>query len=228
MIDLVSDLLIGPGVFPVASQGGEEGRAVHSLCPVCAAGDGSGPDESHDCVTDHRGSVEAHGEQHITLYYGLHRVRHIRLQDDRLATADLKLFRSRLDSQLASNAVNYHVARGAMLRQTPPWIEREQEQPERTPMNQTRLPMSILGRVRLRMQSPGEIWKIERYHWACQPRVRMRPQTLVCLVHCDLRRIEPRGTTPFATYFVPPDTRARVRAMRSGLPPAGHPGPRCR
>jgi hypothetical protein len=74
-------------------------------------------------------------------------VGYARLQDERLPTAELMARRTCLDGQFASKAVNHHVAGGSMLWQATAWLEREQEQPKRPPMNQPCLPMAILSRV---------------------------------------------------------------------------------
>jgi hypothetical protein len=76
---------------------------------------------------------------------------YIRFQHERLATTELMLFSTCLDNQLAAKTVNHHLTRGSMLWQATAWLERKQEQPERTPMHQPRLPMSTLGRVRFGM-----------------------------------------------------------------------------
>ena len=57
-------------------------------------------------------------------------------------------------------------------------------------MNQPRLPMATLGRVRFGVQGAGEIWKVERNHWSGQPSARMRPEPLVWLIHVYLQMIE--------------------------------------
>jgi len=46
-------------------------------------------------------------------------------------------------------------------------------------MNQARLPMSALRRVRFGMEGPGEIWESEGYYRPGQPRAGMRPEPLV-------------------------------------------------
>jgi hypothetical protein len=117
-------------------------------------------------------------------------VRHIRLEHERLASAEPMVCGTRLDGQLTSKAVNHHLARGSMLREVTSWFECEQQQPERPPMNQPRLPMAALGRVRFGVQRAGEIWKIESNHWSGQPSARMRPQPLVWLIHVYLHAIE--------------------------------------
>jgi hypothetical protein len=117
-------------------------------------------------------------------------MRHARLQHERFATVEPKCFGARLDDQLASKAVNHDVSGGTMLRQVTAWLEREQQQPERTAMNQPRLPVSALGRVRFGMKGTSEIRKIERHRWSRQSRARMRPQPLVWTIHA----------TPFVGY----------------------------
>ena len=132
---------------------------------------------------DALGLADAHCEQHLTVDNGLNRVRHVRLQYERLASAEPMLCRTGLDNQFAPEAVNHHVARGSMLWQATAWLEGEQQQPERPSMHQACLPMATLGRVRFGMERPGEIWKIERNHRSRQPGARMRPQPLVWLIH---------------------------------------------
>jgi hypothetical protein len=139
---------------------------------------------------DPLGSADTHGEQHLTLCDGLNRVRHTRLQDERLATAYPMPYSTCLDGQFAPKAVNHHVARGSMLWQAPAWLECEQQQPERPLMNQPCLPMATLGRVRFGAQGAGEIWEIERNHRSGQPSARMRPQPLVWLIHVCLQKFE--------------------------------------
>src|SRR6185369_13174783 len=115
------------------------------------------------------GSAETYCEQHFTFCNGLNRMRHTRLQHERLASAEPMLCSACLDGQLAPKAVNHNVAGGPMLRQATAWLECEQQQPERSPMNQPRLPMATLGRVRFGVQGTGEIGKIERNHRSGQP-----------------------------------------------------------
>jgi hypothetical protein len=61
-------------------------------------------------------SPYTHREQHLTFSDGLHRVRNVRLQHERLAAAELMASRPRLDHQLSAKTVNHDVARGSMLR----------------------------------------------------------------------------------------------------------------
>lgn len=82
------------------------------------------------------GSTDTHREQQLALYDGLHRVGHIRLQHERLATTKPMFCGTCLDDQLSLKAVNHDVARGPMHWQATAWLEGEQQQPERSPMNQ--------------------------------------------------------------------------------------------
>jgi hypothetical protein len=132
---------------------------------------------------DPLGSTDTHREQHLALHNGLNRVRHIRLQHERLATTEPMSCGTFLDDQLSPKAVNHDVARGPMLWQATAWIEGEQQQPERPPMNQPCLPMATRGRVRFGVQGVSEISKIEGDHGAGQPSAWMRPQPLVWLIH---------------------------------------------
>ena len=75
-----------------------------------------------------------------------------------------------------------------MLWQAPAWLEGEQQQPERPPMNQPCLPMATRGRVRFGVQGVSEVSKIEGNHRAGQPSAWMRPQPLVWRIHAYLQR----------------------------------------
>jgi hypothetical protein len=114
----------------------------------------------------------------------------MRLQHERLATAEPMLRSTCLDGQLSPKAVNHNVARSPMLWQAPAWLEGEQQQPEGPPMNQPCLPMAARGRVRFSVQGASEISKIEGNHRAGQPSARMRPLPLVWLIHVRLRKSE--------------------------------------
>ena len=62
-----------------------------------------------------------------------------------------------------------------MLGQATPWLECKQQESERPPMNQSRLPMATRRRVGFGVQGAGEISKIEGNHRSGQPSARMRP-----------------------------------------------------
>ena len=89
------------------------------------------------------------------------------------------LCRVRLDRQLAPEAVNHDVPGGAMLREPASRVEREQQEPERPPMDQAGLPVASLRGVGLGVERAGEIGKIEGYHRSGQSITRMRPEPLV-------------------------------------------------
>jgi hypothetical protein len=50
-------------------------------------------------------------------------------------------------------------------------------------MNKAGLPMATLRRVRFGMERPGQIRKFEGYYRPGQPSARMRPETVVWLIH---------------------------------------------
>jgi len=95
------------------------------------------------------GSPEAHGEEHVTFSKGFDRMRHIRLQHERLPAAEPMPCRAGLDCQFPSKAVNDYLTRGSMLRQPTARLEGEQQDPKRPAVHQPRLSMAILGRMRL-------------------------------------------------------------------------------
>jgi hypothetical protein len=106
-------------------------------------------------------------------------VRHTGLQDHHLAGAEPMGSRIGLDGQLAPEAVNHHVARGAMLGQAAPGLEGEQQQAERPSMHQAGLAMAALGRVRLGVQGARQLRQIEGNHRSGRSGARMRPKPLV-------------------------------------------------
>jgi hypothetical protein len=57
MVNLMSDLLIGSGVFPVTSEGSEEGRPVHIISWACVTGQTSGKTRA-----DKQGGGTSHDE----------------------------------------------------------------------------------------------------------------------------------------------------------------------
>jgi hypothetical protein len=113
-------------------------------------------------------STDAHGEQHFTFNNGFQRVRHIRLQHERVAITEPMGSAASLDGQLSAQAMDHHVARCPMLGQAKP-------------------PGSNVNRRsrsgRLGVESAGELWKIEGNRRSGQPGAGMRPEPFVWLIH---------------------------------------------
>jgi hypothetical protein len=87
------------------------------------------------------------------------------------------------DMERPAEAMNHDMTGRAMLGQTTAGFEREQQEPQRPPMDQASLSVPIFGWVRLDPERAGKIWKVEWHGSPGQSVARMRAKPLVRLIH---------------------------------------------
>ena len=107
----------------------------------------------------------------------------IGIHQDRVAGAQPMAAARGVDLERASQAVNHHVTRRAVLRESSSGFEREQKHAQRASMGQSRLPVTLNRGMWLRVERAGEVGKIERHHRSGETSARVRPQPLRRLGH---------------------------------------------
>lgn len=106
-------------------------------------------------------------------------MRHARIEDDGRALAQAMTDPFGVDGQFTAEAVNDHVTGCLMFAQVPAGLEREQQNPQRPTMHETRLAVPVARRVWFRAKDACQFREVQRHHGTGQSFARVGPEPLV-------------------------------------------------